>query len=147
MPFSKTLALAAMAAGLCWLGVTSSVKAQGNSFHTRLSAVAATAKQLPDVAGRGSVEATLSGNRLTINGKFEGLSGPATEARLHSGIGTGVRGNAFQDLTITNAASGSISGTVELTEAQVTALREGRVYVQMHSQKAPEGALWGWLLR
>ena len=26
------------------------------------------------------------------------------------------------------------------------ALRQGRVYVQVNSQKAPEGNLWGWLL-
>jgi len=28
----------------------------------------------------------------------------------------------------------------------VTDLEKGRFYVQLHSEKAPDGNLWGWLL-
>jgi len=66
---------------------------------------------------------------------------------LHSGIATGVRGPVVQDLTITKATSGSISGSFDLTQPQVDALRKGKMYIQLHSEKAPEGNLWGWLLR
>ena len=38
------------------------------------------------------------------------------------------------------------SGTVELTKAQADDLAAGRLYIQIHSQKAPDGNLWGWLL-
>jgi hypothetical protein len=42
--------------------------------------------------------------------------------------------------------SGEISGTMQLTADQVTELTAGKLYVQLHSEKAPEGNLWGWLL-
>jgi hypothetical protein len=48
---------------------------------------------------------------------------------------------------VTKAISGSVTGTLELTAQQVQSLRAGRLYVQIHSEKAPDGNLWGWLLR
>ena len=52
------------------------------------------------------------------------------------------------DLTVTktDAASGTISGSFDLTAIQVADLEKGRLYVQLHSEKAPDGNLWGWLL-
>jgi hypothetical protein len=35
---------------------------------------------------------------------------------------------------------------VNLTPAQVTSLKEGKIYIQIHSEKGPEGHLWGFLL-
>ena len=85
-----------------------------------------------------------------ITGSFEGLGGPATVARLHEGIAKGARGKAVADLTITKATNGTIAGSVTLTAEQVEALKQGRLYIQVHGDKglAPDGAnLWGWLLR
>jgi hypothetical protein len=45
----------------------------------------------------------------------------------------------------TDAASGTLSGTVDLTSLQVADLEKGRLYVLVHSEKAPDGNLWGWL--
>ncbi len=42
---------------------------------------------------------------------------------------------------------GSITGTLSLTAEQVESLRKGKLYIQIHSEKAPDGNLWGWLLR
>ena len=111
------------------------------------------------VSGKGIATASLAGNKLTINGSFEGLPASATAARLHLGIAKGARGNAIADLTITKAASGTLSGSLDMTPAQVEALRQGRIYVQVHSERGipPEQGkaqpevdnsnLWGWLLR
>jgi hypothetical protein len=51
------------------------------------------------------------------------------------------------DLTVTKteATSGTLSGNLELTSIQVADLERGRLYVQLHSEKAPDGNLWGWL--
>jgi hypothetical protein len=87
------------------------------------------------------------GTKLTVNGTFEGLKTPATVARLHGAVMAGVRGPAIQDLTISKAVSGTITGTVDLTTPQLENLRKGGLYVQIHSEKAPEGALWGWLIK
>ena len=50
------------------------------------------------------------------------------------------------DLTVSQAVSGTISGTVTLNAKQITAFRTGKFYIQVDSQKAPDGTIWGWLL-
>ena len=57
-----------------------------------------------------------------------------------------MRGPPIGDLTVTAATSGTISGSIELTKEQIDDLAAGRLYIQLHSQKAPDGNLWGWLL-
>jgi hypothetical protein len=102
------------------------------------------------VTGKGAATATLSGKALAINGNFEGLGGPATLMRLHQGIAKGARGKAVSDIAVPKATSGSFTATVTLTDEQVTALRQGKLYLQLHGDKglAPDGAnLWGWFLR
>jgi hypothetical protein len=98
------------------------------------------------MAGSGAVIATLKGTTLTINGTFSGLKTAATAARVHRGPKTAMRGPAIGDLTATAATSGTITGTIELTKPQIEDLAAGRLYLQLHSEKAPEGNLWGWLL-
>lgn len=100
------------------------------------------------LTGDGAVVATLSGDSLKISGTFEGLSGPATDAHVMMGEGIGIPGNPILDLTADLAPSGNINGTFNLTHAQAEALRGGRLYIQVNSQKgpAPGGNLWGWLL-
>jgi hypothetical protein len=119
-------------------------------FTARLGWVPITGAERANVTGKGSVVTTLSGSKLAITGSFEGLAAPATIGRLHEGVAKGARGHAFADLMVTKATSGTIAGSVDLTPAQIGALKEGHVYVQLHSEKgvAPDGSsLWGWLLR
>ncbi len=102
------------------------------------------------VTGKGAATAQLSGKALTINGSFEGLAGPATIMRLHQGIARGARGRAVTDIPVPKTTSGSFMATVTLTDEQVTALRQGKLYLQLHGDKglAPDGAnLWGWFQR
>ena len=89
--------------------------------------------------------ATLQGNKLTVGGTFEGLRSSATVAHLHRGQ-RGIPGPPIFELTVTKAARGSVSGSLDLAPAQIEDLRNGRVYVQIHSESAPEGNLRGWLL-
>jgi hypothetical protein len=119
----------------------------GDTFKARLSAVASDAKTRPDLAGVGNATATISGTKLTVNGTFDGLKSAATTAKLHNAVAAGVRGPAMQDLTITKATSGSISGSADLTPEQMEHLRKGGIYIQIYTEKAPDGALWGWLVR
>ena len=58
----------------------------------------------------------------------------------------GVRGPPFADVTVPAATSGDFSAEVALTPAQIEALRQGRIYLQIHSASAPDGNLWGWVL-
>jgi hypothetical protein len=130
---------------ILWLGAAA-VAQTGETYRTRLSVVPITVAMQDTVAGSGSVTATLTGRRLTVTGTFEGLRSPATVARIHLAT-RGIRGPAILDLTVTKATSGSISGSLDLTPAQVEELRNSRFYVQLHSERAPDGNLWGWLVR
>jgi hypothetical protein len=100
------------------------------------------------IAGSGSLTATLAGKRLTIQGTFSGLRSPATTALIHRGP-KGIRGPvvADLDLAVTKAEKGEINATLDLTTDQITDLRNGRWYVQIQSVGAPDGNLWGWLLK
>ena len=100
------------------------------------------------LTGDGAVIAILSGNTLKITGTFQGLSGSATDAHIMMGDGIGIPGAPILDLSASAAASGNLSGSFKLTSAQMVALRGGRLYIQVNSQKgpAPDGNLWGWLL-
>jgi hypothetical protein len=116
-------------------------------FKVRLSTIAMDGGMRETVAGTGTASAVLAGTKLTINGTFEGLRSPATVARVHIGLAMGVRGAAISDLTVAKATNGTISGSIELTPEQVQGLKTGRLYIQISSEKAAEGNLWGWLVR
>jgi CHRD domain len=116
-------------------------------YKVRLATVPMDGGMRETVAGTGAATAVLTGTKITINGTFEGLKSPATAARLHGGLTRGVRGAALGDLTVSKAMSGTITGTIDLTPEQVQSLKGGRLYLQISSEKAPDGNLWGWLLR
>jgi len=116
------------------------------TFKTRLAPVAMDAAMKSTIAGTGSATATLTGTKFTVNGTFEGLKSNATMAHIHQGTAPGVRGPKLLDLTVTKSLSGMLSGSFDLTPDQIESLKKGKWYVQIHSEKAPEGNLWGWLL-
>jgi hypothetical protein len=116
-------------------------------YRVRLTTVPMDGGMRNTVAGNGSASATLAGAKLTVTGTFDGLKSPATSAQLHGGVARGVRGNAIGTLEITKSTKGSISGSVDLTPDQVKGLRDGRLYIEVASEKAPEGNLWGWILK
>lgn len=145
MKWRQWVAVLAVGAALGWFGIPSMAQS-GNTFKGRLSKVPVDGKMVPDIIGTGLATATLSGTKVTITGTFEGLGTNATTVQLHQSKYRAMRGPVIGDLTITKAASGTISGDVNLTADQVTALKAGLLYIQIQSEKGPEGHLWGWLL-
>jgi hypothetical protein len=128
-----------------WLAPRGAAQNQ-QKFRVRLATVPMDGGMRDAVAGAGAASAVLAGTRLTINGTFGGLRSPGTAARLHSGPATGVRGPSVAELTVSRATSGTISGSLDLTPVQVQSLQKGRLYIQVSSEKAPDGNLWGWIL-
>jgi hypothetical protein len=116
------------------------------SYKVRLRPVPIEASTAANTTGAGEATAELSGTKLTVRGNFAGLKGAATVARLHQGAVMGVRGPAFADVAVPAATNGNFSAEVTLTREQVEGLRQGHVYLQIHSETAPDGNLWGWLL-
>lgn len=133
---------------LAFVQVAAPIHAQNGAVYTaRLSVVPIDLAMAATIAGSGTVTATLTGTTLTVAGTFEGLKSPATTVRLHRAQ-RGVRGPAVLDLQamqVTRDMKGSISGTFDLSASQVRDLQEQRLYLQLSSEKAPDGNLWGWL--
>ena len=99
-----------------------------------------------DILGSiGQVSATLTGNILTVNGTFKDMTSPATAASIRIGLMKGVVGEAIGPLTVTRTVQGSVSGSVQLTPAQIEALNREAIYIRVDSEKAPDGNLQGWL--
>jgi hypothetical protein len=105
------------------------------------------------IAGRGDATARWDGRTLNVKGRFKGLPSNATEAHIFISEHIGVPGIQLLDLAVTRSTSGSVSGNLALTASQYDALRTGRLYIQVNSEKAPpgyswgpHGTLWGWLL-
>jgi len=117
------------------------------SFKSRLSPVPIDAQLAAVITGHGSVSAVLAGTKLTVSGTFEGMRSAATAADLHQSKMTGIRGVAIHELQASKAMAGKVSGSVDLTPAEVEALRKGLLYVVVQSEGAPDGNLWGWLLK
>jgi hypothetical protein len=116
-------------------------------WKARLSAVPADARTRAELTGTGTATATLEGTKVTVTGSFEDLKTAATTANLHIAVAAGVRGPALADVTITKATSGVISGSADLTPEQLKNMQHGGLYLEIHSEKAPEGVIWGWFLK
>jgi hypothetical protein len=133
-------------AGSAWLVLSFTATAAEN-FSARLAPVPIDPVIAKATTGLGSATAVLDGTKLKVTGTVAGLQGAATVARLHQGLMTGVRGPAIAELTVPSTSSGSFSVDLALTPEQAQGLRQGRVYIQIHSASAPDGNLWGWLLQ
>jgi hypothetical protein len=135
-----------LAVVLAFVAVIALSAQSSTKFAARLSRAAIDTAELSRVSGIGSAKAELKGTTLTITGTFSGLLSAATKAHLDRGIAKGVRGRQVFDLKVSPATDGTVSGTITLSPSQVDDLRVGRLYLQIDSEQAPNGNLWGWLL-
>ncbi|HWX89337.1 MAG TPA: CHRD domain-containing protein [Rhizomicrobium sp.] len=115
-----------------------------DNYQTNIGPTPLDGSNRANVLGRGSVLATLDGKKFALHGTYAGLATPATEAHLCMGNVMGGTGPIIYDVTVSQAQSGEISGTVMLTPEQIAALKVGKIYILLDSQKAPKGNLWGW---
>jgi hypothetical protein len=147
LPTLRALGLVAAAVACS----ASAAQAQGpadtalRAFRARLTPVPVETSTAASITGSGLVMATLTGSRLSVSGTFAGMKSAATFAQVHLGP-KGIRGPVEFDLVVEKAPGGDISGSVTLTKVQLDSLKKGWFYIQIHTEKAPEGNLWGWLL-
>ena len=104
------------------------------------------------IAGRGEATISSDGKTMSVKGKFHGQPTNATDAPILLSTIAGVPGKPAFDLNIPKATSGAISGDIKITPSQAAAMRTGRLYIQLNSEKAPadvpwgtHGTLWGWI--
>ena len=123
--------------------VSTSVQAQ-EVYRARLSPTPTTPQSEADITGEGEVILTLNGNALSVEGNFSGMSSATTMGHIHNGP-PAQPGPVVHRLEVTAALSGNISAELELTDEQVTALRNNELYVQIHSENNAPGELRGWI--
>lgn len=103
-----------------------------------------------DTAGTGSGTFQLSGNTLTFDIQYAGLSGPATRAHIHGPGTMDVSAPVMIDLEPFNGgtfgSTGAISGSVVLTSEQKAAVLSGRTYVNFHTEAHTAGEIRGQIL-
>ena len=123
--------------------VSMSVQAQ-EVYRARLSPMPTTPQSVADITGEGEVILTLNGNALSVEGNFSGISSATTMGHIHNGP-PAQPGPVIHRLEVTAAPNGNISAELELTDEQVSALRNNELYVQIHSENNAPGELRGWI--
>lgn len=116
----------------------------------RLDSVAFTNETRRLVSGVGGVVATISdGGVVTLVGNYGGLASPATSIVVLKGPRTGVPGQerlaAFP--VAQPSTRGSFSERIRMSKSNLAALLAGQIYLQIVTETAPDGAIWGWIIR
>ncbi len=128
------------------LGAGQSAAPLPGGMRARLSPLPTDLAMQDTIAGLGAASASLAGATLTVDGTYKGLRSPATIVRVFDSPKPGMRGALVGEFPAGGGTSGAFKGTVTLTREQAAAFAQGLLYVQVHSEKAPDGNLWGWLM-
>ncbi|MBL8139199.1 MAG: CHRD domain-containing protein [Acidobacteria bacterium] len=115
-------------------------------MRARLSPLPTDLAMQETIAGVGAATATLAGTTLTVEGTYRGLKSAATSVRVFDSPRPGLRGPLVGEFASGGGTTGTFKGTVTLTREQAAAFAKGLLYVQVQSEKAPDGNLWGWLM-
>ena len=117
----------------------------------------------PSTTARGMAEATLMGDRLMVSGRFNGLSSGLRDyaadptdppnAKITSAVhihrGEATQNGPFQFaltvMTDNMGMGGQFSGEYKLSNEQLQALAEGKLYIDLHTQQNRAGELRGYL--
>ena len=136
-----------------WLVVTiigafllcGAARAEQINFKADLSG----ANEVPPVTGPGSGSATASldttAKTLTWSVTYSGLSGPVTAGHIHGPAAPGA--NAGVLLPFKAPLVSPIKDSATLTDAQISDLEAGRMYVNLHTTAHPPGEVRGQLVR
>jgi len=109
----------------------------------------ASAAEVPPVTspGKGSATASLdtTTKTLTWTVTYSGLSGLATAGHIHGPAALGA--NAGVLVPFSGDLASPIKGSATLTDAQVSDLEAGKLYVNLHTAANKPGEIRGQLLR
>jgi hypothetical protein len=88
----------------------------------------------------GKFTATVTGTTVKWKLTFSHLTGAATAAHIHAGK-KGVPGPVLVPLC--GPCASGVSGTATLTSAQLSSMKNGTTYVNVHTAKNPNGEIRG----
>ena len=128
------------------VGLALAVLQSPGPLRARLSPVPIDVAMQETIRGSGAATATLSGTTLTVEGSYRGLVTPATSVQVFESARMGMRGTLVGEFASGGGTTGTFKGTVTLTAAHSGGVRKGLLYVQIQSEKAPDGNLRGWFI-
>ena len=131
----STLALAAAMTSVLAIG---SASAEMLAFKSTLNGASETPPT--DSAGTGTADVKIDTDKkeVTWTITYSGLTGDATAAHFHGPAGVGEKAGPEIDI------SGKIeSGSSPLTDAQLADFQAGKIYLNIHSAKFPDGEIRG----
>jgi hypothetical protein len=132
------LAVAALALSGAAAGKTHATKM---AFTATMNAGQETPHPKGPMAGAsGKFTATVTGTKIAWKLTFSHLTGAATAAHIHAGK-KGVAGAVLVPLC--GPCTSGQAGTATLTSAQLTQLKSGTTYVNVHTAKNPGGEIRG----
>ena len=80
---------------------------------------------------------------VSVQGSFTGLSSSAISAHIHGPAPAGMNANPIVVLTATPATAGAVSGSGTLNAQQVTDMKNGLTYINVHSTNYSGGEIRG----
>lgn len=135
---TKFLTTVAVAATVSIAAFAIPASAQMMESQTMLSAQ----EEVPptDSAAKGTVDLGVdaAAKKITWTIKSEGLTGPATAAHFHGPAERGANAPPVVDIT-----SMMETGSATLTDQQLADLQAGKLYVNIHTAKFPDGEIRG----
>lgn len=114
------------------------------TFNSTLSAASEVPSNMSTATGSGSAVVNSVTKALTATMTTTGIV--ATAAHIHQGA-AGVSGPVIFPLTEMPPGSGKWSASVVLTDAQLTALKAGGYYFNVHSAAYPGGEIRGQIVQ
>ena len=142
----QTLNTVAAAAALVCLGFAADKPVASKKYQAYLSPMPHNDAMHPNFSGKGAAIAALTGDTMSLNGTFTGLASAATKGHICLSLAAGIPGKPILEFTVPSGIDGKLTGTFKLDKDQTAALQKGQLYIQIDSEKAPNGNLWGWLL-
>lgn len=95
--------------------------------------------------GTASVTLDTVTKTATYRIEFTGLSGPVKILHIH-GLRPPSGGAPEVIMMRMDHPTSPVTGTVSFTDAQIAQLKHGDLYVNVHSDKYPDGEIRGWLV-
>ena len=131
----STLALAAaITAGLAAIPASAEMLA----FKADLKAASEVPPTDSTATGTATVDVDTATKELKWTIQYSGLTGDATAAHFHGPAAVGENAGPAVDI------SGKIeSGSATLTDAQIADLQAGKLYINIHTAKFPDGEIRG----
>ena len=131
----STLALAAaIAAGLAAVPASAEMLA----FKADLKAASEVPPTDSTATGTATIDVDTATKELKWTIQYSGLTGDATAAHFHGPAAVGENAGPAVDI------SGKIeSGSATLTDAQLADLQAGKLYINIHTAKFPDGEIRG----